>query len=1246
MITTLRKAFYKHGYLIIIAAWLFTISFIVANYWYYNSSPTKVKSRLEHKIAASERTFNTIVKDTTLLSSLINDTLTKGKKQLTEENFGIFIYTVNDIGNPLLSYWNSNHFSVNPEDLRREDSNYFTGYQSGRFEFIKRTVPLAGKKVIAAAVIPVYWDYFIQNKYLPKDFDGFPGMEEQYEISEDSTGLPVLSTTGQTLFKIRQKQGHSYAGYDMITVLLRVVSMLLIVLFLNVVATDASKEEGFKKVFLLLCATVVLLRFFTYILPFPFDFSRLSLFDPSIYASNFLHPSLGHLLINSILAFWLISFYKINSFREPVSLPQSSRPWVKYTNLFVLVVVALLIAGIIRSLVQDSRISFDVTNFFSLINAYSVVSFIILCFLFLSFYYLSQVLLRPLIEARIDIAYQLLATAVSGLFILSFSIGRSSTNGNIVLIAWLLLYIWLMNKRRHDLYVSLLKSSFFIFWAMFFAMSVASLVMYQNKVVEIDIRKKKAEGLANQEDPSGENMLRMAVSTFNDNNFSAKSFYHLRYEYSNKAFKDSLLNANFSGYLNKYETRIYTFSHDHHPLFNDDSTDYLIIQNIISNPATQRVSTTDSLYTYKNVEGQMSYLYEKIIAQADSVLGYVYIISKPKRYNGEALSLELFNQVQDNDLQEYATAVYINGKLANKENDYGFPLRLNKQVLPAAFDYLQYDVDGYNELWYNDGNGRIVIVVKQNNLLLEAVTLFAYLFIIFLLVICLYDMGSYLLQTRFQVEEMKQLLRFNIRTQIHATIIFISVFSFLVIGIATISFFIIRFKKNTLERLSNNIEIIANEIEGKVKEVSSTDDAYTIDDVGFTTVNAKMIREIAGIHNVDANLYSPTGDQIASTEPYIYNKQLLSMKMDANAYNELHYKKSIRFVQSEQLANLQYLSIYVPVLDENGHTTAYLNIPYLNSQSELNQEISGFLATLINLNAFIFLLAGAIAFLLTNRIIASFSLIGDKMKEVGLGKVNEVIIWNRDDEIGALVNEYNKMVHKLEESAKALAQNEREGAWREMARQVAHEIKNPLTPMKLSIQYLQKSIDSGAPNTKELSQRVAVTLVEQIDQLSQIASDFSQFANISNVNPERFDINESIASVINLYKGNTDVEIEWKKHTSPARVIADKIQLNRLFTNLIKNAIEATEEGKRSHITIEQDIQYGNVRISITDNGSGIPAPMREKIFAPNFTTKTSGTGLGLAICKGIVEKANGTISFTTEEGVGTTFVIELPVNG
>jgi nitrogen fixation/metabolism regulation signal transduction histidine kinase len=232
----------------------------------------------------------------------------------------------------------------------------------------------------------------------------------------------------------------------------------------------------------------------------------------------------------------------------------------------------------------------------------------------------------------------------------------------------------------------------------------------------------------------------------------------------------------------------------------------------------------------------------------------------------------------------------------------------------------------------------------------------------------------------------------------------------------------------------------------------------------------------------------------------------------------------------------------------------------------------------------------------------------------------------------------------LEESAAALAKSEREGAWREMARQVAHEIKNPLTPMKLSLQHLERVIDQDSPKAYNLTKNVAATLIEQIEHLSQIASDFSAFANIAYANNESVLLNEVLHSVTSLHNGYEQIKVTYMRPGENYYVFADKTQLNRLFTNLVQNAMQAIPEDKKGVVVVNTIHQDRQVIVSVKDNGEGIPEDIRPKIFTPNFTTKSSGTGLGLAMSKNIVEHAHGEIWFETIEGSGTTFYVQFPL--
>jgi signal transduction histidine kinase len=680
-------------------------------------------------------------------------------------------------------------------------------------------------------------------------------------------------------------------------------------------------------------------------------------------------------------------------------------------------------------------------------------------------------------------------------------------------------------------------------------------------------------------------------------------------------------------------------------LFNEDLTSYTTLSSILK---TQGKPTAISELFYFDVSyDKFTYISKKSITDsAGNLLGYVFILASPKKYKTDALYPELFLKGYNTAIENspiYSFAVYNKLKLVSSHNDYAFPLQLGNIQLPKN-DFETNSREGYNELWYKAASDRVVIIAKKDNLFIESITMFSYLFCSFLLVTGVFWLFNALIRSKLRWREINNNWQLSIRSQVHGTIIFITLLSFLVVGIATVLFFIDRYQNNNKERLSRTIKVMQNEVRIALGELTVFDDVLKVYDEGYKSKLEKVIARISEVHTVDINLYDLEGTLKVSSLPLPYDRGIVSSKMSPEAYYHMHLLKEIQFFDEENIGTLKYLSNYVPVIDETGKEYAYLSIPYFTSQTKLRQEISNFLVAIINLNAFIFLIAGIVALFITNRITRSFTFISNKMKEVNLGKMNEAIIWKRNDEIGELVKEYNKMVGKLDDSAAALAKSEREGAWREMARQVAHEIKNPLTPMKLSLQYLQKAIDSNTGNVNELSKSVARTLVEQIDHLSQIAGEFSQFANIGNPRNEVFDLNESLFMLTQLHAMEENVEIEWVPIDRPVKVNADKTHINRLFTNLIQNAIQAVPEERKGQIQVGISTFANRILITVHDNGNGIPENMRSKIFMPNFTTKTSGTGLGLAMCKGIVEQSKGSIWFETKEGEGTTFFVELPL--
>jgi signal transduction histidine kinase len=736
----------------------------------------------------------------------------------------------------------------------------------------------------------------------------------------------------------------------------------------------------------------------------------------------------------------------------------------------------------------------------------------------------------------------------------------------------------------------------------------------------------------------------MSLIYFN-NDFLFREFDRFRDPVQNHFLKDSLININFSAYLTKYETKIYTYDSSEKPLFNQVNVSYDTLNTVFK--LQGKPTTIPNLMYYEKAYDKFSYIYKKVIGGKDGkIAGYLFVQAEPRSYKSDGLVPRLTQQRKE-FLPEYSSfysyAIYSNNELVNYYNNYPFPTQLADSLIPKG-DFFQRKNNGYDELWHNISDDKVIVIAKKDNLLIEAITLFSYLFSAFLILVALFWFSSVLIHTRLHWSQLKEYLQLNIRSQIHTTIIFVSLFLFLVIGVSTIFFLINRYNRNNQDRLSSSLKVMAGEIESRLSGFSSGGSnpllSISREDLG------KMISNTAEIHNAEINLYDLNGNLIVSSNPFIYTKGILSEQMNPLAYYYMNRLNSVEYFNQEKIGGITFQSIYCPVRVGNQQTSAYLNIPSFNTEDELNDEISRFLVTIMNLNVFIFLIAGTIALFLTNRITSSFILISEKMREVNLSKTNEAIEWNKNDEIGGLIREYNRMVAQLEESAAALAKSEREGAWREMARQVAHEIKNPLTPMKLSIQYLQKANTGDAGNMKELTANVAKTLVEQIDHLSKIASDFSQFANIGNPKREIFNLHDLLFSLASLYETMDNLLFKWVPVREKVMVYADKTQLNRLFTNLMQNAYEACREKEKCVISVSEELTGDRIRVTVTDNGEGIPPHMQSKIFTPNFTTKSSGTGLGLAMSRTIVEQAKGKIWFETSVNEGTKFFVELPLAG
>jgi nitrogen fixation/metabolism regulation signal transduction histidine kinase len=395
----------------------------------------------------------------------------------------------------------------------------------------------------------------------------------------------------------------------------------------------------------------------------------------------------------------------------------------------------------------------------------------------------------------------------------------------------------------------------------------------------------------------------------------------------------------------------------------------------------------------------------------------------------------------------------------------------------------------------------------------------------------------------------------------------------------------------------------------------------------------------------DINLYDSKGELLATSRPEIYEKGLIAPRMNTNSFREMVLNQRSEFTSIENIGGLNYISSYVPFVNTDNQLLAYINLPYFTRQDELTREITNLVVAIVNIFVLLSLLSFAVAVFISNKITQPLQLIQEKFARINLRGKNEKIDYEGRDEIGGLIDAYNEMVKQLSKSVEMIARSERESAWREMAKQIAHEIKNPLTPMRLSIQHLQRTWKDKSKDKDHQLERISKTIIEQIDNLSAIATEFSNFAKMPQPNNEKLNLADQLKSVINLFDNTENTKIELNLNSlSEVFVYADKEQLARVFINLIKNAIQASPEGEVSKVKVSLSVTSEKVNINVKDNGKGIPEEIRHKLFQPNFTTKSSGMGMGLAIVKSIVKNAGGDVHYSTEVNKGTVFTVELPL--
>ncbi|MGE5425118.1 MAG: ATP-binding protein [Syntrophothermus sp.] len=1112
------------------------------------------------------------------------DILTSAElKSMDDAGLSVYLYSDDS-----LVYWSTNTFSA-PNFSSQQPKISYPSFQrtvNGWYIIFRQ----GNQDKMVEGRILIKHEYPFENDYLNNSFQNDFHVPKGTILTKEPGKLMIFSPEKKYLFSLKIPEEPPVSRENQLFLFFLYI-MALLVLFTSwyQLLFNVRYIRTKLQFILVFTAGIVLARFIQVSFKIPDILYNTSIFGPESFSSSFFFPSLGDFLVNA-LSFLVISWVIYRMLPGKINRPESNVNTFLLFLLFLVILAGEVFAAVylLKDLVVNSTIPFNLQDVSSL-NFYSFIGFVIISTVFLSLFFI-------------------------GIRIVGF-----------------MTILMRMRNRRWIKGVRLRKYSVtnLVGYLIFFSVFATGTLNYYNEKVEKEKRKLLAIKLAAEKDPQTEMMFSRIEPSIRNDNF----LNHLLKE---NVEPDSIIRYMRRRYFNDYwnnfslqitrctEERILRVQPQNYLVQCDNYFQTLI--RAIGQPTISRdFYFLDYGYGFKNY----LFIFPYEAGANDSLKAYFELSSKLvlKDLGYPELLLDK-RQIQFPDLSGYSYAFYRQGRLVNRVGNFHYSMNL--AVYPETGKESQkfFSAQGLNHYRFNIDENRTLIISKKENNFFDKISPFSYLFLLFGLIAILF----------YVIISFPSIFRsdwFSLGARLQLTMSLVLVTSLIIIGLLMMVY-INRFNvQKNYDSLSDRAHSMLVELQHKLGNVDS-----------FSTSNQdleELLMEFSNVFFSDVNIYDTNGRLIATSRKEIFAAGLLSSRMNGEAFRNMAYRHSSYFLTNEKLCNSSYSSAYMPFYNEKNRLLAYLNLPYFTRQEEPRRELSSFLIAFINIYVFLIIVGLVTSLFVSKYITRPLRLLTANIGRLGYGRKNEKLEWSRNDEVGKLVEEYNRMVNELEKSAGLLARSERESAWREMARQVAHEIKNPLTPMKLSVQHLQRAWKDKAPDWEERLRRFTDTMTEQIETLAVIASEFSDFAKMPAKEEEMFDIQDVIEKSIALYRDIDTVHFIFNHTNGPQYIFADRKQINRVFTNLLNNAIYAIGDKNEGIITISVVAENDSVLVTLSDNGSGISREQAEHIFQPNFTTKSGGMGLGLAIVKSIVQGTEGEIHFHSEEGKGTTFMLRFP---
>jgi len=1169
----------------------------------------------------------------------------KRLQQLAGEDFTIYI-TKNDT----IIFWNNNLSTLPAKAYgydNGERTSQFISHTNGYYELTSQTsIDEKLGQYNIHAMIPIRYNYQLISNYIKDQFVADDQIPSMVELSDDFTDYEINTKSGKRLIYLDAPDNLVDVRYQRLLCFLIFSGLFMLGIFIHLTTLSIIKKHKPWMGAAFMIGTVLFLRFISIVSGFTDRFSALPFFQ-KIFDSLWTN-SLGDMFIDVSLLLWLmVFFHQAYPMQRNKVMSKNKQFGLTVMSYFSIVLSFLSLTAVFKMIVFNSSLNYDFNNVFNL-DSKSIVAIVAVVILLTALFVFSHRMILIVKKMEIPFQRRLIALGLANLmaFPIFFAFDFLINWGILFAISFILIIFFdLFVERPH---VDLL---YFIFLLGILAFFPSVLLFMYNSYLDNTIRSDYARELSELRDPYAEHSIENLVKFVKKDKVIAAQIDSIVFPFTTESEKIEdqldvfLTSDNYLFYNYKYKLNL--FNKYHVPTLTEAQGNYEAFQNKLRKATRVKSDHTDlELYFYENTEEQnWSYLLEiPISGNIDNhqkntmILEFIRSRREQSKVYTELLVDQPYKRLQR--LNKYDFAVYHNRKqLDSKGNIYGTVLTLDN--LPGPNQHMEQTIGNRTEIIYQSADEKTVVIIgRDRDTIIKMISLFSYMLTLMIGIVFI-AMG---LNTIFKFVPNTfnfYLLRSpSLKNKIQLAVVVLTLFSFLFIGFTTTWFFKNSSEEYHEKRLERKASSVLTDAQREIERMSM----IRGEDLEINDIKS-ILKPVSETHRIDINLYDLKGELIGSSEEDLYRKEVISRQMGSVAFQALSQHRRSHYTQDgEHIGSLKYKAAYVSLLGPDEKPVAYMGLPYYSKQSKMSNDVTLFLSTLINVYVFLLFIAGGIAMWTARSITKHITKIGEKLKETKLGKNNTPLEWESDDEIGALIKEYNKMIRQLDSSVQKLAQSEREGAWREMAKQVAHEIKNPLTPMKLSIQYLQHAFQSRPDNIEPLLKRVAATLIEQIDNLSHIATEFSNFAKMPQAENQQIILNNHVKSVYNLFRSeNVDLRLSVPKETFV--VFADKNHLVRVFNNLIKNAIQAIPEERSGVITVSLYKQDDEVAIvCVHDNGSGISNDKKDKVFVPNFTTKNSGTGLGLAISKNIIESVNGRIWFETEVGVGTKFFVELPI--